>query len=81
MFLNAGIMMILTLQSLFHTILRFPYIFNDIDPRILHTFWTVIFGDVMNTTVLEKVIFNEKEVEFSKLNEYYNILLTIDTLP
>ena len=31
----------------------------------------------MNTTVLEKVIFNEKEVEFSKLNEYYNILVEL----
>ena len=60
--------------------IRFPYIFNDIDPHILHTFWTVDFGDAMNNAVLEKVVFNEKEVEFSKLNDYYDILLTIDTL-
>ena len=60
--------------------IRFPYIFNDIDPRILHTFWTVDFGDAINNTVLEKVVFNEKEIEFFKLNDYYDILLTIDTL-
>ena len=61
--------------------IRLPYIFKDEDYHILHTFWTVDFGDAMNNTVLEKVVFNEKEVEFSKQNDYYDILLTVDTLP